>query len=370
MKAWPQASEMSSRSDSIYWSLLQTLGWIFIRDQQLVEELGETRLQQNKQNQITLLLAADEMPPRYRSLEEAKEDLYEALRTGAVTAIGLLDNRGEATLIPAVFWAHGKFYEDPEVAGPTTLFPTASLWHGLRFPRREILQLWPAPQAQSAPSDLSSVVRLSFEQLAGRWLSETPAAGITQESLAVDLIQQAEAGAFLTTLGEDEPHGPNFDPRLGKHVNTYDRDGEPTAPHWISNYVRAGRAGSGWDLRLKAARDIAVSLSAVGEWLQTNPGSAWMATRGLVRPRFIRAPFQPKITSTVGAEGRCTKWLTDLMRAGDPTVSKDDLKVAAMTQFAISGAGFQRCWTTAVHASGNFNWSKSGPRKRRKEQDF
>lgn len=352
--------------NATYWNLVQTLGWIYLGNRELVEEAGQPGC---RPNQMMLLIAAEEIPPRYPSLGEATEDLYEALRSGAVTAVGVLDNRGEPKPIPSTFWTHGQFFEEPEVAGPSMLMPGTSLWYGLRFLRREILQYWHDPNARPAGPDPDAAARLSFEQLAGRWLADTPGTGLKVESLSVDLVRQAEAGTFLSRPGEGEPHGPHFDPRLGKHVQTFDQDGRPTAPNLISNYVGAGRSGSEWELRLKAARDIEVDLTAVGAWLDTDSGIAWMTARGLEQPRFIPARYQPATVSTVAAEGRCTQWLSEKMSAGDPTQSKSDLKGAAVAQFRISGAGFQRCWAAAIRQSGNLNWSKSGPRKRRKASE-
>lgn len=191
-----------SALQATYWNRTQTVGWIYFRTREIVEEAGRPGA---SPSQMLLLVHAEDCTPVMPSLGEANEALYEALRSEAITAIGIFDNESEPRPMPATFWAHGKIYEDPEIAATTVLAPWSKSWSGLRFPRQQVLQVWPDPS--STPPARTGSVRLSFEQLAGRWLAENQGAGIKEESLAVDLVRLAEGGAFLLLPQEGEPRG-------------------------------------------------------------------------------------------------------------------------------------------------------------------
>lgn len=349
-----------SAFQATYWNRTQTVGWIYFRTREIVDEAGRPGA---SPSQMLLLVHAEDCTPVMPSLGEANEALYEALRSEAITAIGIFDNESEPRPMPATFWAHGKIYEDPEIAATTALAPWNKSWSGLRFPRQQVLQVWPDPS--STPPARTGSVRLSFEQLAGRWLAENQGAGIKEESLAVDLVRLAEGGAFLLLPQEGEPRGSHFDPRLGKYITTFDQHGRPTEPVDLHNYAMAGKQGAEWSRRLTTARDIQVELLAVGQWLDSGEGRAWSTARGLARPWFIPAPPSAPVVSKANAELACTRWLTGMMRAGDATQTKTEFQRQALAKFEISQAGFRRCWSSAIQNSGNPNWSRSGPKKRK-----
>lgn len=344
-----------------YWNFIQTLGWIYLCDREIVEEAGRA---ERSPTRIFLIGAAEENPGRYGSLGEAQEQLYEALRSGAVTALGLLNNQGDARLIPAEFWLHGKIYEEPEIATSHALTPWQSSWYGLRFPRAQILRNWPDPNAVLAAIRPSASATLSFEQVAGRWLVEAGDSGISRESLSVDLIRLAESGAFLVELDEQEPHGPNFDPRFGRYVHTYDQSGRAASPHWIIGFTTAGPAGSEWNQRLIAARDLSVDVAVLAMWLSNEDGKSWMHARGLRTPSFAAEPKPESKPGTIGQKTRCRDWLVARMKAGNPTGPKSDVLIEAKSHFNISDRSFIEIWRQAVEISGNEAWSKAGRRRR------
>lgn len=354
------AYRMSSAFDATYWNRIQTLGWIYFRDREFVQEAGNPNADQS---QISLILQTEEIPPVLPSLGGANDLLYEALRSEALVAVGMFGGDAESKPIPATFWAHGKVYEDPEIALPVSLAPWTKGWKKLRFPRVQVLQLWPDVKSRAIrPTD---PVRLSFFQFAGRWIAENPGIGINQDGLAVDLIRLAEDGAFLRAPQEGEAVDQNFDPHVGRYITTFDQQGRMAEPWAIRNYTTAGKPGTEWTQRLRAARDIEAELAAVEDWLGSERGKAWREPRGLLMPKFISGRSEAPVVSMISEEGRCTQWLLSLMKEANPDRPKSELKAEAFGMFKISGAGFQRCWTVAIRESDNLNWSKSGPRRRK-----
>jgi hypothetical protein len=89
--------------------------------------------------------------------------------------------------------------------------------------------------------------------------------------------------------------------------------------------------------------------------------AAWGET-----PAFLYAETRTAGRRTSGGEGQCQRWLESLM-AGDssPDKTKDQYFLVAQDQFAVSHRGFDRAWGNAISKTGNANWKKSGPKKRR-----
>lgn len=351
---------MKSAFDASFWNFIQTLGWIYLCDREIVEEAGRA---ERSPTRLFLIGAAEETYTRFASLGEAQEQLYEALRSGAVTALGLLDNEGDARQISAEFWLHAKIYEEPEIATSHALTPWQSSWYGLRFPRAQILRNWPDTNAVLAANRPSASAMLSFEQVAGRWLVEAGDSGISRESLSVDLIRLAESGVFLVKPEAGEAHGPHFDPRFGQHVHTFDQSGRAASPHWIIGFTTAGPAGSEWNQRLIAARDLSVDVAVLATWLSNEDGKSWMHARGLRTPSFAAEPKPESKPGTIGQKTRCRDWLIARMKSGNPTGPKRDVLIEAKSHFNISDRSFNEVWRQAVEISGNEAWSKAG-RKR------
>jgi hypothetical protein len=89
--------------------------------------------------------------------------------------------------------------------------------------------------------------------------------------------------------------------------------------------------------------------------------AAWGET-----PAFLYPETRTAGHPTSRGENQCQKWLEGLM-AGDsrPDKPKNQYFAHAQAQFNVSRRGFDRAWGNAISTTGNANWKKSGPKKRR-----
>ena len=65
-------------------------------------------------------------------------------------------------------------------------------------------------------------------------------------------------------------------------------------------------------------------------------------------------------TTTIAAEGRCQKWLADLMRSGNKEKSKPDYETEAKTKFGVGTRAFRRAWDGAIRETGKTGWGDPG----------
>lgn len=382
---------MTTAFDAHFWNLLQTLAWVYLADRELVEEAGRPATCAFRSRQVTMpdgseiwaelpdyppnvmMLLRDEehLGSRYASLFDAREALVSELAAGRIAAIGLRNNQGDPTPVPPEFWLDARFTHEPETASPRELFrPGASCWFALRFPREQILAIWPAkdPAIAQAPSPTP---RLSFLVLARRWSTEQPRSGLTAEDIAVDLVHAAEDGAFTSRPEADAPKPAAYNARFDFVVHTVDQRGEPQGPHWIRNYSAAGPAGGEHPRRLIVARDISVELPAVATWLASEPGAEWARIRGLMTPSFLLPPVvQPPDgdrppDSLAGHELQCAEWLLGLMQQSEADRGKATLFEEANLRWQLTKRGFNRAWGLACLQAGDRAWNKPGRKSKR-----
>ena len=156
-----------------YWNLLQTLAWVYSGDRAIVREANddasdsgtfwqEMRLPdgrkepvetasrpQHENAALSLIIAAVQAGgAAYATIEEAEADILARLEDGRLTAIGVENGKGNPADVPQAFWPFLKFYYDPEPhAGPRDCDSGMARWHELKFPREQVLALWPDPMA-------------------------------------------------------------------------------------------------------------------------------------------------------------------------------------------------------------------------------
>lgn len=158
-----------------YWNLIQTLGWVYRRDREWVRRAGDEVTDHGtfpQEMQLpdgrVELVATPAGPPSdlkleiaaalagdaaYQTVGDAESALLTVLRHGRLNALGLENNKGDIRGVPTVQWADLIFYFDPPRAGPLNIARTgATHWHGLKFSRSEVLEIWPDP-AQSVVVD-------------------------------------------------------------------------------------------------------------------------------------------------------------------------------------------------------------------------
>lgn len=154
-----------------YWNGIQLLGWVYLGDREFVRRASDgfndhgTFWQQlslpdgrkefvetpaNPPELITLsLTAAWKRGAAYPSFNDAREAVLITLQEGKLHAWGLENGEGNLKKIPAVQWAKLDFYQDNKhriYASPDDHFrPGATKWHGLKFERAEVLEIWPDP---------------------------------------------------------------------------------------------------------------------------------------------------------------------------------------------------------------------------------
>lgn len=377
---------MASSAESPYWNLIQTLGWLFLRDDEFIgaaadgaheERLvvtpmrtpdGEIRRVEQPDRPLgplaILVYAEDSGTRHFVSLEDAEAALIQVLANGGTEALGLENGIGDLKPVPAAFWIDAKFYFEPDMAAPKQFLRIgATRWLQLRFRADHIRRLWPAVASASTPVADPPPDRLSFRQIAARWLAERRNAGIAADEFAVDLVAVAESGAFTSRPEPDAPRSSAFDPRLGLDIHTFGPDGQPTAPDEIRRFVLGDSGAELFGRRLIAARDLSVSLTMLAEWLVAEDGERWLAVRGLKLPKFLLAWLTAggvPVSPTAKGERDCYDWLLGLMRAGDQEEEKSVYKVEALSRFRVSERGFNRAWANARAEARNPSWGKAG----------
>ena len=164
-----------------YWNLIQTLAWgdrasvrrasdgvenhrTFLQEMQLPD--GRVELVETPANPLSDLhleiAAAYKGGAVYQTLDDAENALLDVLRNGRLNALGLENNMGDLLEIPLAQWAGLKFYFGPPRAGPFNIARIgATYWHGLKFSRSEVLEIWSDPfdssvEAQAQPQRLET----------------------------------------------------------------------------------------------------------------------------------------------------------------------------------------------------------------------
>lgn len=362
-----------SSFDAPYWNLLQAVAWIYLGDRSMVERCAddsqtrETFLEEvttpdgqrklievevGPHTLVSLLVAGEQNEATaVTSLKVAKAMLIGALGAGEIEALGLENGRGNLKRIPDSTWLDARICDEPMMVAPQDLFrPGAVKWLGVELKREDVLRLWPDPLAIALQRADARRTTLTFEQIAGRWTAEQPGSGISGESLAVDLVREAEGGAFSFRFAEGEDKPDSYDPRLDVVVWTFDQDGRPQSHAEIANWIKKASQSSGdvTGKRLVAARDLSLSLDALHQWLATAEADAFCRLRGLNPPRFLDEVLSARDAgqvrkATIKSQTDCGAWLAELMRS-----PKERKKVEyfreANARFGVSRRSFDIAW--------------------------
>ena len=144
-----------------WWCQMQMLGWVYSRNPDVVraavptEYFGSTLTRNNLRN-----LGRD--GACYPHFADAEDAAIEAQQAGRLTAFGVANGEGERKKIPSRLWVDLVFRYEPNCAGPKDLLRKGvTCWYDLRFPRKQVLAVWPPAPAESEspstlPSDLAS----------------------------------------------------------------------------------------------------------------------------------------------------------------------------------------------------------------------
>ena len=259
--------------DARYWNLIQTLGWIYLRDRWWVDFSAdgahETRYFKSEEtvpkgravmfpdpapraSRIGIIAKAAMMGcTHFNSLKEVEAVVLNALQFGQVRCRGTRNGEGDITDISDGDWDGLKFHEHPDRAGPRPTYdrPGATYWHDLRFEREDVLREWPDPlvvepaeavagDTEAAPGRLTRGARSKGGSRSRRnpWL---------QEALERIIVMLEEAGTPATFpavwgwLGKNTtPNSPyEFDPPVsgcdylyvdGDELSFRDQDGKVT----------------------------------------------------------------------------------------------------------------------------------------------
>ena len=151
-----------------YWSLMQLLAWVFLRDPQWVHKCSESvtdhgtfkrelvlpdgrremvESQAAPPTPLKLEIAANVMNKTFvKSHYAARDEVLLALQKDQLRAWGRENNRGELKPIEPVQWARMTFYYDPIFAGPKKLYGSDGVrWYDLIFSRENAMTVWPDP---------------------------------------------------------------------------------------------------------------------------------------------------------------------------------------------------------------------------------
>ena len=152
-------------------------------------------------------------------------------------------------------------------------------------------------------------------------------------------------------------------PGVGPYRSTLSmEDGRPVNSIYIQNYIKARRTApraTDRETRRIVAREMFLSVEGLRRWCDEPEFARWAKLRRLSRPKFIKLATTP---TTVGAEKKCTEWLTRLMEAGPPEKRKVDYQEEAATLFEVGTKAFGRSWANAVAETRNVDWTRPGPK--------
>ena len=151
--------------DNLYWTLIQLLEWVFLRDRNQVgriiayEGIHESFWEEAKVPYISdkaigtsaialppinplRMISASGLGAACENVERAEDAVLAVLREGKLTATALKNGEGDRVQVPLIEWPGLNFFYYPPHAGPQHSFPNATRWFGLRFKRSEILAIW------------------------------------------------------------------------------------------------------------------------------------------------------------------------------------------------------------------------------------
>ena len=99
---------------------------------------------------------------------------------------------------------------------------------------------------------------------------------------------------------------------------------------------------------------------AVAELLQLSEVLIEIAEAWSEKPQFL-FPEKSEAPTTIAAEKKCEKWLTELMSSNSkPEKAKKYYRTDANNKYKVGLRAFDRAWANALKETGNTNWSKRG----------
>lgn len=137
------------------WSWLQVVGWMMRRKRAMLggspfDPVGAA----SPAASLEELVSQDgQGPDSQHSLENVQKAILAALKDGALNASGLKFGKGTPLPIPRTQWASMQMHPPKReitehFAGTSRPFAAGALrWESLRFPRQEVLELWPVPES-------------------------------------------------------------------------------------------------------------------------------------------------------------------------------------------------------------------------------
>ncbi len=244
-----------------YWTLIQTVAWVFLRNRHIVELVtGDARLSRQyraeallpdgrkvmatqnvgRATDLTLdLYAATSGDTHFKSAVEAGEAILERMRAGEVVGYGRENGSGDMKEIPPISIIDASLNLDPEGIGPK--FGKATRWQDVRFKRADIVALWPG-EGETGQSPTREVARQKEQYGSRRKPSEQELTDWYQQR-----ISQCEAIGERPSRKQDEHAAREaFGPGLSLRVRALRRKRAPAAWKGTGNKghklaVRSGR---------------------------------------------------------------------------------------------------------------------------------
>jgi hypothetical protein len=135
------------------WGLAQVLSWVYLGNRAVVRAASPQGIFESEfmRKDLRDLGRHGACYPHFANAEDA---VIEALQAGRLTATGLANGEGDRKKIPAILWADLDFPEELIFATPKhPSRTTATVWHKLRVPRKDVLSNWTDPLESLAMAD-------------------------------------------------------------------------------------------------------------------------------------------------------------------------------------------------------------------------
>ena len=180
-----------------YWNSFQVRAWVYTQDLPLVAQLSDGapkgehtewvtmpdgreesfQAQHSNQSSIFITMHAIEkgIVMLYDTFDEVDEKVLVALQSGKVEALGIKGRIGVHHRIAATEWLSLTFGTDEN--GALGGFPQSTIWHDLRFDRKQVMETWPSLVDDTRGGEMTDSGKLSPDvPMAGvgspKWRSE------------------------------------------------------------------------------------------------------------------------------------------------------------------------------------------------------
>ena len=141
---------------SRYWGLLQVLAWLYTRDRELVDAAAEWEsFGMGSLHELVMPRRGKAIILTVQSFEDCELKILEALSTGRLKALALVNNEGAHKEVPRDQWVGLIFcYDPPGAAAPACdSRPGAPRLFDLKFPSEMVLGLWSDPATESTAAE-------------------------------------------------------------------------------------------------------------------------------------------------------------------------------------------------------------------------